>query len=161
MQLGNPRRKLVLLALLMHADEHGRAWPAQATLAQYAECSERTVYEHLRALEAEGYLMRLPQPRDARERFKTNVYRLRQNPGLPTVDRQNPGLPTEGDSPSEVSAQPSEAWTSDGPSEVSSAPSEAWTSGEGQEEKTSQEGHFSKASRSRPVAWCRTGSVGT
>ena len=55
----DPRSKLVLLGLANHADSHGgHAWPSVATLAAYADCSERTVQRCLRTLEDEGLIVR-------------------------------------------------------------------------------------------------------
>jgi DNA-binding HxlR family transcriptional regulator len=149
MQVGHPRRKLVLLGLMMHADQHGDAWPAQDTLAAYAECSTRTVHRHLLALEEDGYIVRSPQPRDDRERFKTNRYRL-------AVDGQTSRCPTDpsdawvsdgGESPSDISGSPSDTTVSDGPSDISGSPSDILMFVEGQDQKAIGEGHSSKANR--------------
>lgn len=49
--------KMVLLGLADHAHADGReARPGVRTLAQYAECSERTVQRHLRSLEDAGFI---------------------------------------------------------------------------------------------------------
>lgn len=52
-----PAQKLMLLGLAERADRQGRyAFPSVATLAQYAECSERTVELGLQALVAGGWI---------------------------------------------------------------------------------------------------------
>ena len=57
LQLGNPTRKLVLLALANHANESGVCWPSIETLRLRAELAhKRAVYTHLAALEAAGFL---------------------------------------------------------------------------------------------------------
>lgn len=49
-------RKLVLLALADNASENGRCWPGQESIARRASISTRHVRDHLKALEADGYL---------------------------------------------------------------------------------------------------------
>lgn len=53
---GNPTRKLIMASLADYADEKGRAWPSIDTLASRAECSRRSVQEHLARLEQEGHI---------------------------------------------------------------------------------------------------------
>lgn len=56
---GDPLAKLVLLGLANHADQLGRgAFPSQATLAKYAQCSVRSVRRKLDGLEAAGVIRR-------------------------------------------------------------------------------------------------------
>lgn len=53
----NAQAKMVLLGLADHASNDGSdAWPSVATLAQYAECSERTVQRHLHSLVDAGLI---------------------------------------------------------------------------------------------------------
>jgi hypothetical protein len=69
---GSQIRKLLMIAIADYANEQGEAWPAIDTLADRAECSRRSVQEHLAALEAAGELFVIPNagPRG------TNVYRI-------------------------------------------------------------------------------------
>lgn len=66
---GSPARKAVLSMLAMLADANtGRCEAKQETLAKGVETSERTVREHLRALEATGLIARRAQFRADRGR---------------------------------------------------------------------------------------------
>lgn len=51
-------RKFVLLALANYVDQDWRCWPSQRTLAKDTGLGERSVREHLRVLEADGYITR-------------------------------------------------------------------------------------------------------
>lgn len=51
---GNPTRKLIMATLADFADEAGVSWPSIDTLANRAECSRRSVQDHLATLVAEG-----------------------------------------------------------------------------------------------------------
>lgn len=51
-------RKFVMMALADYADEAGECFPHVATLAAYTSQSEKTVRDHLNALEAEGWIKR-------------------------------------------------------------------------------------------------------
>lgn len=53
-----PPVKLVLLLLANRADEHGECWPTQKRLALEANMSERSIRDHLKALEDAGYIDR-------------------------------------------------------------------------------------------------------
>lgn len=56
----------VLIGLANHADRYGRdAYPAHATLAEYARCSVRTVARHLAAMEVAGVIGKGDQRRTA------------------------------------------------------------------------------------------------
>jgi len=57
-RVGEAKRKLILIALADFADEHGCCYPAQATLAEMAECSVDTVQRGLKKLEAMGLISR-------------------------------------------------------------------------------------------------------
>lgn len=55
--VGDPTRKLVLIAYANHAHKDGRhAWPSTATVAEYAECDPRTVIRHRKALVDDGWI---------------------------------------------------------------------------------------------------------
>jgi hypothetical protein len=55
---GNAAQKLLLICLANFADARGRAYPKQATLAEFALMSERTVRRGLDDLEALGFVRR-------------------------------------------------------------------------------------------------------
>lgn len=58
-KLGNPTRKLILTSLAITAESQtGAGFMAQGDLAEFAECSVRTVSDHLKALEAAQLLAR-------------------------------------------------------------------------------------------------------
>lgn len=58
-KLGNATRKLILTSLSITAEAtSGSGYMSQGDLAEFAECSTRTVSEHLKALEARGLLAR-------------------------------------------------------------------------------------------------------
>ena len=55
--VGDPTRKLVLVAYANHAHKDGAsAWASAESIAEYAECSERTVQRHTSALIEMGLL---------------------------------------------------------------------------------------------------------
>lgn len=56
-KVGDATRKLVLAGLANHAHKDGRhAFPSKATLADYAECSPKTVGRHLKVLLDDGWI---------------------------------------------------------------------------------------------------------
>jgi hypothetical protein len=60
----------VYLVLAAHADDDGRCWPSEATLARLVGCTDRTVRTSLKALEAAGLIGKQRRRRD------TPVYTL-------------------------------------------------------------------------------------
>lgn len=57
--VADPTAKLILIALADHAANDGSAaWPSQATIAEYACCSERSVRRRLLELESVGLIYR-------------------------------------------------------------------------------------------------------
>ncbi|MEU1841908.1 helix-turn-helix domain-containing protein [Micromonospora chersina] len=52
-----PTERLVLVAIVAHANAEGAAWPSVATIADYVGCSERTVQRALARLVALGRLV--------------------------------------------------------------------------------------------------------
>ncbi|MGC4792550.1 helix-turn-helix domain-containing protein [Micromonospora saelicesensis] len=52
-----PTERLVLVAIVAHANAEGEAWPSVATVADYVGCSERTVQRALRRLVEVGRLV--------------------------------------------------------------------------------------------------------
>lgn len=56
-RVGDTTRKMVLIGYANHAHRDGRhAWASKDTIAEYAECSNRTVRRHVEALVAEGWM---------------------------------------------------------------------------------------------------------
>ncbi|MET8908262.1 helix-turn-helix domain-containing protein [Micromonospora sp. NPDC004551] len=52
-----PTERLVLVAIVAHANADGAAWPSVQTVAEYVGCSERTVQRALRRLVEVGRLL--------------------------------------------------------------------------------------------------------
>lgn len=69
---GNQTRKLIMISIADFASDAGEAFPSIDTLAHRAECSRRSVQEHLAALEKAGELVVRPNagPRGC------NLYRI-------------------------------------------------------------------------------------
>lgn len=61
---GSSAGKVVLICLANYADEDGKCWPSQATIAAETELSERSVREWLQKLEEAGFVSREPRRRD-------------------------------------------------------------------------------------------------
>lgn len=72
---GSPISKLILLKLADNADVHGRCFPSYQYLALYCEVSLRTVKEHIKRLEEQGFL-ELVHRFDKRGRQRSNLYQL-------------------------------------------------------------------------------------
>jgi len=67
------RAKLILLGIANHQGENG-AYPSIATLAKYANCSERSVKRDLKELEELGELFIQPQAASVDAQYKPNLY---------------------------------------------------------------------------------------
>jgi hypothetical protein len=89
--------RAVLLVLVEHMNEHGRAWPSMARIAAHAGITERSARRRVRALEADGWLA----VEGGGGRHRTNVYRVNRyrlstgtdDPGNPDETRtEKPGL---------------------------------------------------------------------
>ena len=78
--VGDATRKLVLVAYANHAHRDGaNAWASAATIAEYAECSERTVQRHTSTLITDGFLREGDQeviPVKIPKRYRPIVYDL-------------------------------------------------------------------------------------
>jgi hypothetical protein len=72
---GSPGCKLLLLALANHANEQGRCWPSQETLADCTELSRYSIARHSRELQSAGLLTMSQQPR-AKGQWPTLEYQL-------------------------------------------------------------------------------------
>lgn len=71
-RFGNHIRKLIMIAIADFAGDAGEAWPSIDTIAARAECSRRSVQEHLAILEDAGELRVIPNA----GRRGTNLYRI-------------------------------------------------------------------------------------
>ena len=78
MSIRDATRKLILMGIASYADEDGRCWPSQETLARRVGCSDRTVRAHLAALEAAGWLSR--EARSGVGGRRSDLYVLRLPP---------------------------------------------------------------------------------
>ncbi len=67
------RAKLVLIGIANHLGDHG-AWPSIATLARYANASERSVKRDIQELIALGELKVEKQAAPINQQYKTNLY---------------------------------------------------------------------------------------
>jgi len=74
LKVGNPHRKLILLTLADIANEQRQCWPSHDYIAERAECSRRSVIDHLGALERDG-LITVSRRYDARQQ-QCNVYTI-------------------------------------------------------------------------------------
>ncbi|WP_375308392.1 helix-turn-helix domain-containing protein [Bradyrhizobium sp. A11] len=74
-RVGQPARKLVLLALANYADEHGICWPSQERLAEDVEMSLDTIQRHTKKLREAG-LLTVTRPPKRRGQWQTFVYQL-------------------------------------------------------------------------------------
>lgn len=74
-KVGNPARKLLLLAIAEYADEYGVCWPSQSRLARHTEASLDTVQRQTKKLVADG-LLRVERPPKRRGQWQTFIYFL-------------------------------------------------------------------------------------
>ena len=112
-----PLQKFTLLALADHADDKGDCWPGVSGLVEKTGLSERTIHYHLKTLEENGVLQRVPRQRDDGS-IASNLYHIilpwvQQVPILhPTVQQMHPTVQQmQGDgaphAPHEPSLEPS------------------------------------------------------
>lgn len=81
-QVGDTTRKFVLAGFANHAHKDGRhAWPSIESIAEYVECSERTVQRAVRDLVADGWMREGDQQQVAHLRGdrRPKVYDLAMN----------------------------------------------------------------------------------
>lgn len=73
-KVGNPTAKLVLALLADYANNHDyTAFPAQATLAQRAHCSQRQITRLLKNLEQAGFIARFKRGFNTSDLIQLNV----------------------------------------------------------------------------------------
>lgn len=96
-------RKFVALALADHADEAFECFPHVDTLAAYTAQSEKTVRDHLKALEADGIISRVRTRRDdgtlAGYRFRLHRQNLPVAKSASGEKRHSPPAKTTGQEP--------------------------------------------------------------
>jgi hypothetical protein len=85
---GSPGCKVLLLALADRANQHGRCWPSQETLADCTELSTRSIQRNARTLQSAGLLTMLQQPR-ANGQWPVLEYQL----NIPTEPQPTVGSP--------------------------------------------------------------------
>jgi len=70
------RAKLVLLGIANHTDDNRISWPSIATLARYANASERSINRDLVELVALGELEIVPNGAPIAGQYRPNLYRI-------------------------------------------------------------------------------------
>ena len=98
LDIKNPTRKLVLMALCDHVDEEGLCWPSVKLIAERSGCKRRTVQRHLRDLEQAGIIEAIPHYRDDGSQT-SNRYRVIMSWGGEKVTRRGVMGDTGGASP--------------------------------------------------------------
>lgn len=77
----SPARRMILVVLANFAGDDWRSWPSQVRIAEQAGCKERQAREHLKWLEAEGFIsrhtVRLGQGNGSRTSYEIHAGRLR------------------------------------------------------------------------------------
>ena len=110
-KVGNPLRKLVLIKLADNASDSGECWPSYQHIAEQCEISRRSVMNHVKNLEKEGFLRR--EFRKGEKGNSTNIFHLNLasfntvRPSAPdSLGGERDSLPSAGDSlpPSESPA---------------------------------------------------------
>ena len=66
----------VFLAIALHIDERGRAWPSIKLIAKETGFNKDTVCKGLQALERMGFISRVQQTDAVTGKFRSNVYQL-------------------------------------------------------------------------------------
>ena len=83
-KVGNPLRKLVLIKLADNASDTGECWPSYQHIAEQCEISRRSVMNHVKNLENEGFLRR--EFRKGEKGNSSNIFHL----NLTSFDRNRP-----------------------------------------------------------------------
>jgi hypothetical protein len=101
-RVGHPARKLILTALAMMAESNtGWCFATRVQLAEFAEVTDRTVYEHVKALEKAGLIARRTgKPQAGGQRGATEFLLLADGvecwpDGAPIHAEDSSGRPTE------------------------------------------------------------------
>ena len=115
--------KIILLGIANHADDRGKnAWPSVATLARYANVSERAVQQSLHKLREAGHLRVIPNAGGTgktRSDRRPNLYELT----FLKADGTHYASPRDTDNGAKSSAQRGEVGFADGVKQASPEPS--------------------------------------
>jgi hypothetical protein len=74
-KVGNPQRKLILIALADIANEKYKCWPSHQYLSDVAECSTRSVIRHLEVLQSDGLIE--IESRSNKKGTQSNMYTVK------------------------------------------------------------------------------------
>lgn len=97
-KVGNPLRKLVLIKLADNASDTGECWPSYRHIADQCEISRRSVMNHVKQLEQEGFLKR--EYRKGEKGNSSNIFHLsitkaeQQKAGEYTAPPSEPAAPS-------------------------------------------------------------------
>lgn len=80
-RVGNPLRKLVLLKLCDNANDEGVCWPSIQGIAHVCEISERSVRNHIAALEQDGFLRVIHRSQNGKSITNRYFISLQRNAG--------------------------------------------------------------------------------
>ncbi|MCS6134039.1 transcriptional regulator [Shewanella baltica] len=122
-KVGNPLRKLVLIKLADNANDQGECWPSYQNIAEQCEITRRSVMNHVKTLEDDGFLRR--EYRKGEKGNSTNIFHIRFEPMAPKFKGDTAVLGGEANSlsPNGADLPPSECGSLS-PSEANSPPSE-------------------------------------
>ncbi|MCS6159247.1 helix-turn-helix domain-containing protein [Shewanella baltica] len=122
-KVGNPLRKLVLIKLADNANDQGECWPSYQNIAEQCEITRRSVMNHVKTLEDDGFLRR--EYRKGEKGNSTNIFHIRFEPMAPKCKGDAAVLGGEPNSlsPNGADLPPSECGSLS-PSEANSPPSE-------------------------------------
>ncbi|MCS6098640.1 helix-turn-helix domain-containing protein [Shewanella baltica] len=122
-KVGNPLRKLVLIKLADNANDQGECWPSYQNIAEQCEITRRSVMNHVKTLEDDGFLRR--EYRKGEKGNSTNIFHIRFEAMAPKCKADAAVLGGEANSlsPNGADLPPSECGSLS-PSEANSPPSE-------------------------------------
>ncbi|ABX49195.1 conserved hypothetical protein [Shewanella baltica OS195] len=122
-KVGNPLRKLVLSKLADNANDQGECWPSYQNIAEQCEITRRSVMNHVKTLEDDGFLRR--EYRKGEKGNSTNIFHIRFEPMATKCKADAAVLGGEANSlsPNGTDLPPSECGSLP-PSEANSPPSE-------------------------------------
>ncbi|EHQ15386.1 LOW QUALITY PROTEIN: hypothetical protein Sbal183_2493 [Shewanella baltica OS183] len=80
-KVGNPLCKLVLIKLADNANDQGECWPSYQNIAEQCEITRRSVMNHVKTLEDDGFLRR--EYRKGEKGNSTNIFHIRFEPMAP------------------------------------------------------------------------------
>lgn len=101
-----PSRKFVLICLGTHSNAEWDAWRGQIGVADETELDERTVREHMKALEDAGYIERERRSRENGSRTSDMIHIAPNSPERPSNGGSPPAGPTGEKHPSQPGLTP-------------------------------------------------------